>query len=300
MVRLYLFCFTFFIGLFSHLGAYELAIAAMFKNEAPYLKEWVEYHRLVGVDHFWLYNDTSSDNWEEVLQPYIQEGLVEVIDWSNKHAPDKSWIPAQIEAYVDAFRRAKLQVTWVAPIDIDEFLVPMKEQTVTECLQKHFSHAKAVYVNWRNFGTSGVTIPTSEPILFQLTDCSLKGHSDNSVGKSILRPACVLLSGQYYPHHFFLLNNDPYADGEGNPMYFQGTILPTDGRHKDCFLRINHYVLRDESCYKTKRLARATGADREMLLEHYKSFSLMRDFAITRLIRKHQVEFEKIWRPFIK
>jgi len=31
-------------------GPYTLAIAAIFKDEAPYLKEWIEYHKLVGVE----------------------------------------------------------------------------------------------------------------------------------------------------------------------------------------------------------------------------------------------------------
>ncbi len=69
-----------FILICSQLIGYELGIASQFRDEAPYLKEWVEYHRMVGVDHFWLYNNSSIDNWEEVLQPYIDEGLVEVFD----------------------------------------------------------------------------------------------------------------------------------------------------------------------------------------------------------------------------
>lgn len=35
---------------------YELAIATIFKNNAPFLKEWIEYHRMQGVKHFYLYN----------------------------------------------------------------------------------------------------------------------------------------------------------------------------------------------------------------------------------------------------
>ena len=287
-----------FLCFFSSLPSYELAIAAMFRNEAPYLKEWVEYHRLVGVSHFWLYNDTSSDNWQEVLDPYIQEGLVEVIDWSNRHAPGTDWIPAQINAYRDAFRRASGNTTWVAPIDIDEFLVPMQEKTVPECLRKHFSHATAVYVNWRNFGTSGVTIPKGEPILFQLTRCSLPTHSDNGVGKSILRPECVDLPKVYYPHHFLLLNNAQYVDGNGAPMHFEGSILPTDGRHKDQFIRINHYVLRDEECFKNKRLARASEDQKPVLWEHYRSFSMDKDHVIRKIIRQHPAEYKDIWKPY--
>ena len=67
----FIFLFTFIGNLHSY--EYSVAIAAIFKNEAPYLREWVEYHKMIGVEHFWLYNDNSSDNFEEILEPYIEE-----------------------------------------------------------------------------------------------------------------------------------------------------------------------------------------------------------------------------------
>ena len=34
-----------------------LAICAIYRDEAPYLREWIEFHRLVGVEHFFLYDN---------------------------------------------------------------------------------------------------------------------------------------------------------------------------------------------------------------------------------------------------
>jgi hypothetical protein len=31
-----------------------LSICAMYRNEAPYLREWVAFHRLMGVERFYL------------------------------------------------------------------------------------------------------------------------------------------------------------------------------------------------------------------------------------------------------
>ena len=81
-----------------------MGIATMFYNEAPYLKEWIEYHRLAGVDHFWMYNNNSTDHWQEVLQPYIAEKLVEVIDWPSP--PGSPYPSYQVAAFQDAFVRA--------------------------------------------------------------------------------------------------------------------------------------------------------------------------------------------------
>ena len=70
------------LSAWQSLYAYELGIVTMFRNEANYLKEWIEYHHMLGVDHFLLYNDRSVDHWAEVLEPYISSNLVEVIEWS--------------------------------------------------------------------------------------------------------------------------------------------------------------------------------------------------------------------------
>ena len=48
-----------------------LSITAVLQNEAPYIKEWIEYHRLVGVERFYIYDNESTDNVKEILKPYI-------------------------------------------------------------------------------------------------------------------------------------------------------------------------------------------------------------------------------------
>ncbi len=45
-----------------------LAICAIFKNEGPYILEWVAYHRAVGFDHFVLYDNASTDGGSDVVR----------------------------------------------------------------------------------------------------------------------------------------------------------------------------------------------------------------------------------------
>ena len=72
---------------------YYCSICAIFKNESPYLREWIEYHLMIGFDHLYLYNNFSSDNYKEVLQPYIDKNAVTLIEWPVKYG--------QISAYED-------------------------------------------------------------------------------------------------------------------------------------------------------------------------------------------------------
>ena len=38
-----------------------LSIWALYQDEAPYMREWIEFHRLMGVEHFFLYDHDSAD-----------------------------------------------------------------------------------------------------------------------------------------------------------------------------------------------------------------------------------------------
>lgn len=40
---------------------FALAVCAIFKDEAAYLREWLDFHLLMGVEHFYLYDNGSSD-----------------------------------------------------------------------------------------------------------------------------------------------------------------------------------------------------------------------------------------------
>jgi drug/metabolite transporter (DMT)-like permease len=69
------------VGTDAQLGNANLTVCAMFKNQAQYLPEWLEFHLQGGVDFFLLYDDGSSDQLASVLEPYIHSGVVELVQW---------------------------------------------------------------------------------------------------------------------------------------------------------------------------------------------------------------------------
>src|SRR5207248_1398805 len=105
--------------------AFDLAIGAVFQNEAPYLKEWIEFHRMMGVQRFVLVNDRSTDHYLDVLRPYIETGEVAVFDHPCPlDLQGRDWPQYQL-AVVRALCRALTGVMrWRALIGIDEFIVP--------------------------------------------------------------------------------------------------------------------------------------------------------------------------------
>jgi hypothetical protein len=288
-----------------HSYDYEVAIATMFHDEAPYLREWIEYHKMIGVDHFWLYNDRSTDNFEAVLAPYIQEGSVELIEWPiilQDHLSN-AYTGTQTHIFRNALRRAQGVAKWLACVDIDEAILPLSGRSLPECLRLHFEEAGAVYANWCCLGTGGISVPLGQPIFFKLIASSLANHSRNCVGKSIYRPEAVRIDELWYAHAAPLKEGYRYLNGDGYDLPpIEGKSVRTDGLTHTKYIRINHYVMRDENYFQDVRIARAKNgfnghsiADIEMLNNHNYEFSLVKDYALIRFIKKNYPEKVVFW-----
>jgi hypothetical protein len=183
---------------------HRLAICAMFQNEAPWLKEWISYHhKVLGVDHFYLYNNDSTDDFMKVLQPFVDNGCVELIDWSSNDPSHCAsivnicapWDAAQVGAYTDCLKnKAMGKARWVALIDIDEFIVPAKGvDAFYKMLRSMEKKGKgSIRLFWRIFGTSNVKTLASEELLTEkLVWRSRDDHPWNSLFKSIHRPEAI-------------------------------------------------------------------------------------------------------------
>ncbi|MGD9817402.1 MAG: glycosyltransferase family 92 protein, partial [Desulfomonilaceae bacterium] len=63
-----------------------LGLCAIAKRENEYLKEWVDYHVLVGVEHFVIYYNEEHPIAHRILKEYVDNGVVTVIHWPFKYA----------------------------------------------------------------------------------------------------------------------------------------------------------------------------------------------------------------------
>ena len=58
---------------------HRVALCVVVRNTAPYLTEFLEWYRLIGVEHVYLYDDYSTDDTLRVLRPYVHERFVTVV-----------------------------------------------------------------------------------------------------------------------------------------------------------------------------------------------------------------------------
>lgn len=228
---------------------YDLAICAIFQNEASYLREWIEFHKLVGVKHFYLYNNLSTDKYYKVLKPYIKSGEVELIEWKYNTNPDGSnWPTIQMMAYNHAINSSKNVVKWLAIIDTDEFLFPVETDTLTEFLL-NYEDVAAICVNWQMYGTSGIkNIAKGHLLIEDLIYKAPTDYSENTHVKSIVRPECV--ETMTNPHCCIFLPGFYQVNPDKEPCFSHVSTVKVDK------IRINHYWTRDESFFYTTKLPR--------------------------------------------
>jgi hypothetical protein len=263
-----------------------LAICAIFRDEAPYLKEWIDFHFKEGAEHFYLYNNFSVDNPERVLKPYIDAGIVTLINW-----PIPFIDGGQEKAYDDCIKRSKQSDVWVALIDIDEFLFS-PVGTITSILERCLKYP-ALSVNTVCYGTSGKHQYEDVPVVKRFTRRAPLWWRRNRQRKLVIQP---LLAHRAITPHRVLHDHgtDAYSVGGTSVSKIKGKrskseksaftrrlykisksivskqwllryipsclalFLDPYGGLKPRFnsislLRINHYVLRSKGEYLQKR-----------------------------------------------
>ena len=208
---------------------YTLSVCAIFRDEAPWFKEWIEYHRLVGVDHFYLYNNMSTDHFREVLAPYVEQGIVTIVDWAT--SPCGGWVHfTQQPALVDGCKRAQPDSVWVAIIDVDEFLVPVQDKSMLELLDRYKAYP-GIVLTWHVFGTSHVRKVPPNSLLIEVLHRTSLWETPEAVKSIVQTDAFAGFTAP--PHMCAYLNN--------KPVYIDRMEA-----------RINHYVNRTEDNLSAK------------------------------------------------
>lgn len=101
------------------------------------LAQWIEYHRMIGFEHFLIY---LNEQYNATTLPDAAD--ITYIPWNYKPllAPRKyDYLPHQAAQQMDCILRAQnANVTWLALPDVDEyFQIVAKNETLDEILSSH-------------------------------------------------------------------------------------------------------------------------------------------------------------------
>jgi len=255
---------------------FYLAMCAIAKNEGRYLQEWVEYHKMLGVEKFYIYDNESTDNTEDILKPYVDKGLVEY-----------TFLPGlkmQLKAYKDCVRKHKRDATYIAFLDIDEFIVPLKHKTIPDYLES-LGKISGVQINWIVYGSGGAKTRTNGFVIDRFRDHSLPDNPLNHHVKSIVNPRRIL--GIFSAHRPVLLGQ--YVDEDGKRVKESFWTRPP----KTSKIRVNHYAIKSYEEFLEKRSRGRARFNRVRGLDYFDKYD-RNEIKNDTIMEKYVVELKKL------
>lgn len=247
-----------------------ISLVTKFRDEARYLKEWIEFHLLVGVDKFYMINHMSQDDPHSVLQPYIDRGIViledVMVEYVNYDKPgfynEVNLVSESIPRYHNIMMNA--DTDWMMFLNVDEFLYPKYKNTIKEELIDYPNHIGQVSVNWILFGNSGCELKEGELLTEKLTKCTTTDDNLRHVKSIVKKEAYKFIRSVHWCE---LQKRYKTCDGNGDVGNITQEKYQT---HRAVYDRlvINHYVLRDLS-YTDKKLKMYIMWGRDIDVEEY-------------------------------
>jgi len=204
---------------------YTISIHMIFKDCSEYLEEWIDFHILSGVEHFYLYNNNSNDEYENVLKKYIETGKVTLEQWPSS--------PAYPEARNHFCKKYGKESKWVAFLDDDEFLFTPIYKSLSRAL-KSYTRNSSVIAHWVMFGSNG---HIKKPVGKVIENYLYSEGEINESYKIIAKP--ILIDYWENPHYCRFKNNELPVDENLKKLSKYNTI-PTPRTAN--ILRINHYA----------------------------------------------------------
>ena len=219
-----------------------LAFCCIAKDENHFLKEWLAYHALLGVEHFYIYDNCSQVPIRELLSGFADDSRVTI----RRIAGQKMQLPA----YDDCLQSFGATCRWMGFIDIDEFALPVVDNDLRVLLSE-FEAYGGLGATWHLFGPSGHLCRPEGPVIKNYTQAFAVQESYHI--KSFVQPARTVqcLNPHYFRYQpgYYCVNEEHYPISPGMQCTF------ASGRK----VRVNHYFLKSQQDFEQK-LIRGGGA----------------------------------------
>ena len=226
----------------------DVAICIVCKDDAECLIESIEYHSLIGVDHFIIYDNDSAIPLAKVLREYKN---VTVINWPAKNLK-------QSLCYLNCLNKFKSKFKWIGFIDTDEFIVlkniaKNSKNKVLNNFIKQYEKYGGIGINILCFGGSG-HLKKQKSIINSFTEARTN-HKENDFIKTIVNTKYVLSPSRnphafIYKHGYFCVNEN-FKNISVKTKWFHAP-LTSDRTHKK--IQVNHYITRSREDFELKRV----------------------------------------------
>ena len=212
--------------------SYYLSLCCIIKNE-KYLEEFIVYHNIVGVEHFYIYDNNSDHPIRDRLNNFYFNRLCTIIDFPG-HAK-------QMPAYNHCIKHFGRQTKWLAIIDGDEYILPKQDWSIHDVLNKH-EDTQALGINWVLFGSNHYDNIQEGFLVDKYRMC---GNGQDHHVKSIVQPRYV--NSIENPHYGNIRDPSKYRDCKKNVI--SGAL---NNNYTIDLIQINHYSFKSLEDYIKK------------------------------------------------
>lgn len=226
---------------------------ALAKMESAYIEEWVKYHLALGFDHIYIYDNEDTPTYCNLLKKYTQVTCI--------HKPGNSYNRGIHYVVLDDFVKnimGKNGMTHAANIDIDEFIVLKKHANIKEFIRAYIKgDCVGIGMNWRLFGSSGLTDISSTPVTIRFTQC------ESSANQHVKTLFDIKYFNGWQTMHYAVPKKGVFIKDTA------GTIItgPFNKSGDISVIQLNHYKCKTLAEYK---LARQRGRAGLPLQQHIK------------------------------
>ncbi|MFC1760262.1 glycosyltransferase family 92 protein [Candidatus Neomarinimicrobiota bacterium] len=231
---------------------YFLGLVAIFRGEDDYLVEWIEFHKMMGIEHFILYDNGLEKSSQALLKPYIEKGLVTHIPFPDvpglRDGRYANTLSIQQMAYADFIIRFRSHFKFIIQLDIDEFLFPKSHNSITDAL-KQFDDLKLarIEVNWTNFGNSNHIRRPKGLVLENYTMADIEPNKYSI--KSISNTSYLSMMFKFSNVHFFQTR---YSLKDFITKLFKDYPKIISGDKANIIFQLNHYITKSKEEYLRK------------------------------------------------
>ncbi len=284
-------------------------IVTCMKNEAPFILEWVAYHRSIGFTDFLVFTNDCDDGTVELLDCLAGHGILTRMDnpyleMEGDHNPQKGAL-----RYAEDLDQVR-QADWVLVSDVDEYVNIHAGEGTLDDLFAAAGPFDVMSMQWRLFGNSDVQAYKDAFVTAQFTHCAPE-FCPNPVQawavKSLFSTRGPHVAGKLTRIGVHRPNNPDkkagdvvWLDGCGRPVLDKfvrdGWRFGTHSAGYD-LVTLNHYAVRSAESFVVKRdRGRVNHVDRDQGLAYWlrMNFNMERDTRILDRLSPARAEYDRI------
>lgn len=245
---------------------YKLSVCLCVKNEAKYIEEYINHYIKQGVDHFYIINNNSNDNLEEIIEKSVFKHSITLmrdnrtINMFDGYNPTNSLQSMINDNLYDVLIK---ETEWFFICDVDEYMFGKNGHTIKSYLNTIDQEVGCVYVIWNIINPCKDNDKITEDFSIKknvnrlnfdlIQKLSYNIITSNDFGKSLVRT--FMLKGKIYIHKSFHINGKTINNyGENKNTWYDNCnkIDFSEENYNNLMIALNHYNIRHLEDYTKK------------------------------------------------